>query len=808
MTSMWNVRPADEGEVGLLAQKLGLPRAIARVLWLRGYKTPHDAQRFLASRNSLDYLQHPILSPGMEKAVRRLKQALSAGEKIVIYGDYDCDGVTSSTVLYRYLARGLKGNVEAYLPDRFKDGYGVTPAAVERLAAQGTRVILTCDNGISAHAAAAAAKAHGIDLIVTDHHQVPEELPDVHSIVHPQVDFNHLKDLAGVGVAYLLTIAMEGSFTPRMEHFLDFVTIGTVADMVPLNGPNRPLVWAGIERYRERYGNGARGAFPGVKALGAIAKTDFDTFTPQDIGFRFGPRLNAAGRLETPDIGFKLLTTNDEAEAYRFAHDLDAINVQRKELNAELEKEICDRLEREWDFDREPFVVLADESFHHGITGIVAGRIKERYRVPVLLFSGHGDGPWKASGRSPEGLHLYDALHAAQEHLLGFGGHAQAAGCSAMKESIPALREALNRYVREQGWTRPADVVWLDAELPFAEATEQLLQQLDDLEPFGQKNPAPVFGLLQARVVGKRTYKQHLFVQIDDGRTVVEIPLWGQADKANEYHGWVRLAYMPEINTYRGERSIAYRILRVERTAAPPPVEIAVPKAPAPVEDRRNGDPARILDALEPGRPVSVYANRLPSDPGLLTAMDRVKATIYLPQTPLPLGLGHLVCLDVPYDEEAWTTLRSRADVVTMAWPEREAIAPLPSLAPVDALDEGELSPRWLRRFYLALSEHRGEPLMEVAVRIAGGGGDGAISPTMGGNARPKGLSGAEGAMRAIAALRIFREAGILVERGEYWSLLTPPDWDIQLPHLTSFQAYKKARAFRERFARGAIVPV
>ncbi len=787
MTGMWNVRPANEDEVEILAQALDVPRAIARVLWLRGYKTPHDAQRFLASRNSLDYLQNPIWSPGMEKAVRRLKQALSAGEKVTIYGDYDCDGVTSSTVLYRYLARGLKGNVEAYLPDRFKDGYGVTPAAVERLAAQGTRVILTCDNGISAHAAAATAKAHGIDLIVTDHHQVPEELPDVHSIVHPQVDFNHLKDLAGVGVAYLLTIAMEGSFTARMEHFLDFVTIGTVADMVPLNGPNRPLVWAGIERYRERYGNGAKGVFPGVKALGNIAKSNFDTFTPQDIGFRFGPRLNAAGRLETPDIGFKLLTTNSEVEAFKYARDLDAINVQRKELNAELEKEICDRLEREWDFDREPFVVLADENFHHGITGIVAGRIKERYRVPVLLFSGHDDGtPWKASGRSPEGLHLYEALHAVQEHLLGFGGHAQAAGCSAMKDSIPALREALNRYVHEQNWTRPADVVWLDAELPFAEATEQLIAQLDDLEPFGQKNPAPVFGLLQAKVVGKRVFKQHLFVQIDDGRTVVEIPLWGQAEKANDYHGWVRLAYVPKIDTYRGERKIAYQIIRFERTAAPPPVVIEAPKAPAPVEDRRNDDPVRILAGIDTGKAVSLYANRLPSNAALLSEIARLDATLYLPQTPLPLGLGHLLCLDVPYDEEAWTTLRSRADVVTMAWPESETVEPLRALPALDELEDTELSPQWLRRFYLALSEHRGEPLMEAAFRIAGGG---SINQ-----------------MRAIAALRIFREAGILVERGDYWSLLTPPNWDIQLPHLSSFQAYKEAQAFRERLSRRGVV--
>lgn len=795
MSGAWNVHPADEAAVDLLARQLELPRAIARVLWLRGYQTPADARRFLSARQTLDAIRTPIASPGMERAVRRLKQALAAGEKIVIYGDYDADGVTSATVLYRYLARGLKGNCEAYLPDRFRDGYGVTPAAVERLASQGANVILTCDNGISAHAAAAAAKACGIDLVVTDHHQVPEELPDCHAIVHPQVDFPHLKDLAGVGVAYLLTIALEGAFTPRMEHFLDFVTLGTVADMVPLNGPNRPLVWAGIERFRDRYGHGKSGPFPGIRALGAISKTAFEHFTPQDIGFRFGPRLNAAGRLETPDIGFKLLTTNDEAEAFRLARELDAVNTRRKELNAELEATICERLEREWDFEREPFVVLADASFHHGITGIVAGRIKERYRVPVLLFSGHDDGtPWKASGRSPEGLHLYDALHAVQEHLLGFGGHAQAAGCSARQEALPALREALNRHVRDRGWTRPADAVWLDAELPFAEATEELIRHLDDLEPFGQKNPAPVFGLLRAKVVSKRVFKNHLFVQIDDGRTVVEIPLWNQAESADDYHGWLRLAYSPVIDTYRGERKVAYKILRCERTAPPPPVAIEAPRAPAPVEDRRGEDPVRILAALPPGRPVSVYVNGWPSDPVLLEALARCDATLYLPQTPLPPGLGHLVCLDVPYDKEAWSALRSRADVVTMAWqaPGRAPteIAPIQALMPLPAVGDPAgstaLNPAWLRAFYLGLSERRGEALLETAIRLSGDGG----------------------AFRAIAALRIFREAGILVERGSYWTLLTPPDWDIQLPHLTSFQAYKEAQAFREHLSRGAVASI
>jgi single-stranded-DNA-specific exonuclease len=215
----WSLRPADEDAVDRLEAALGVPRAIARVLVLRGLKTPQEVLAFQKARESLDYLATPLMTPGMEKAVARIKRAVKDNEPFMIYGDYDCDGVTSTAVLYRYLKRGLKANVEAYLPDRFKDGYGVTAAAVERIAKQGVKLILTCDNGISANAAADKAKECGVELVVTDHHQVPEVLPDVHAIVHPQLEFNHLKDLAGVGVAYLFVLALEGGMNARMETF-------------------------------------------------------------------------------------------------------------------------------------------------------------------------------------------------------------------------------------------------------------------------------------------------------------------------------------------------------------------------------------------------------------------------------------------------------------------------------------------------------------------------------------------------------------------------------------------------------------
>lgn len=768
----WLIRPADEAEVERLATALGLPRAVARVMWLRGYTRPEVARAFLASRQSLDYLKTPIATDGMERAIDRIRRAVDRQEAMVIYGDYDCDGVTSSTLLYRYLARGMKANARAYLPDRFKDGYGVTAAAVERLAAEGVKVIVTCDNGISAHPAAAAAQACGIDLIVTDHHQVPEELPNVYSIVHPQVEFAHLKDLAGVGVAYLLTLALEGGFTARMETFLDLVAIGTVADMVPLNGPNRPLVWAGIERMRSGK------MLPGVRALGEVTRTTWSEFSPQHIGFRFGPRLNAAGRLETPDVGFRLLATNDAAEAGRYAQELDQINAQRRELNAELEAEILARIERELDLDAEPFVVLADAGYHHGITGIVAGRIKERYRVPVLLFSDHGHGVWKGSGRSPEGLHLYEALHAAREHLLGFGGHAQAAGCSAMEGELAPLRAALNRYVAQVGWTRPADIVWIDALLPFREANEALLGHLETLEPFGQKNPAPVFGLTHARLLGKRQSGKRVALQIDDGQDVREVIVWRPAEDVPHpieacQKGWVHLWYQPQFNTFRGQRQLQYTAQRIEPAEAPAPLELEVTssRAIAEVEDRRGEEPGRILEGLAKGTKVTVYANRGGKDrldSRLVSAMDACGAAFTGPATGLVADPGVVVCVDVPSDEMAWTLLRGRATRLVLAWGE--------------APDEPEITPQWLQQFYFALADEPDAPLRELAMRIAD------EAPLMG-----------------LTALSIFREAGLLVERGREWSALRAPTGDIPLQHLRAYQVAMEQRAFRERMARATL---
>ena len=740
--TLWTVRPAEAGEVKRIAEALGLPEAAARVLWLRGYKSPRDAVAFCQSRDSLAWLETPLMTPGMEKAVARIRRAVETGEPFVIYGDYDCDGVTSTSLLYRYLKRGLGANCEAYLPDRFKDGYGVTAAAVERIADAGVKLILTCDNGISAVPAAEAAKRCGVEIVVTDHHQPPEELPDVHAIVHPALEFNHLKDLAGVGVALLFVVAMEGGFTPKLAFFLDIACIGTVGDVVPLDGPNRPLVWAGIERYRA-----GKKRWPGLTKLAEVAKTDLATLRAEDVGFQLVPRLNAAGRLETPDVGFKLLTTNDDAEAEVHAQALDAINRQRRELSADLQAEIFGRIDREWDLEGEPFIVLADEAYHHGITGIIAGRVKDRYRVPVMLFSGHGDGAWKASGRSPEGLHLYEALHQARAHLLGFGGHAQAAGCSAMAEAIPAVRRALNDHVAHVGWTRPRDMVTLDAELPFGEANEKLIAALDRFEPFGQRNPAPVFGLMRARVVGLRVVKTHLFLTLDDGEAVREVVAWGKADLAETLGAWVRLTYKPRFNTYLGQTRVQLIADRLEPASAPTPVELrrVVRQAAVEIVDRRGRPPLAEATA-------TLYAREVP---------EGAEHRWLSPLDPVPMGAGHVVLLDPPADERTLIALADRAERLTLAWdPAEESEAPLEAA--------------WLPGFWAAIAPHAALSLPEALV-----------------------AAGLARDWRAYGAVAVLREAGLVVERRGFWQLLAPPEDPIALEGLESFAAAWQAMAFR-----------
>ncbi|MBM3274668.1 MAG: DHH family phosphoesterase, partial [Candidatus Sericytochromatia bacterium] len=292
---MWHLRPADDQLVRQVAAEVDLPIPVARALVARGFGSAAAVSEFLGLRDGLKGFEWPLEAPSIRKAAARIRQAVDAGERIGLYGDYDCDGVTSAAILYRYLSRGLKADVYPRLPDRFKDGYGVHPQAVDQLHAQGCKVILTCDNGISAHGAAARAQDLAMDMIVTDHHTVGSTLPAAYALVHPQIEFPAFKDLCGAGVAFLLCIALEGGLSERLESFLDLVAMGTIADVVPLSGVNRAIVWAGLERMRRD------AVHPGTRALAEVASVNLAKIGTRDLAFSLCPRLNAAGRLETPD---------------------------------------------------------------------------------------------------------------------------------------------------------------------------------------------------------------------------------------------------------------------------------------------------------------------------------------------------------------------------------------------------------------------------------------------------------------------------------------------------------------------------
>ncbi|MGE5708393.1 MAG: DHHA1 domain-containing protein, partial [Bacteroidota bacterium] len=470
---------------------------------------------------------------------------------------------------------------------------------------------------------------------------------------------------------------------------------------------------------------------------------------------RLGPRLNAAGRLESPDIGLHLLTTNDKLEAMQLAMRLDGINQERQRLNAEWNEKIVERIEKEWDLDHEPFIVLADPAYPHGIVGIIAGKLKDRYRSPILLFSGpeNPNDPWKASGRSPEGFHLNEALTACQDLLVGFGGHAQSAGCSALYENLPALKNALNQRIRDLGWERPADVVWLDDELPFHEATETLLQELDVLEPFGQHNPMPVFGLLQAKVVGRKVRGNTLLLRVDDGRTIREVTAWGQADRADELDGWIRLSYGLRRSNYRNNalETIADKL---EGIPAPPPIRVETKKTFATITDRREENRIEIEEGC------AVYGWETLTDEEQEHLREQQLTLLPLHEE-VPDNLDRLVLVTPPFDEAHYQSMQRAAHRIMLFWKNRE---------------ESNITPSLLQEGYRLLLERRERPLNEAL---------GALESELG--------------VPGLAVLRIFKEAGVVVEKGLEWHLLAPPDEEIPLERMKSYLEYRDAMPFRER---------
>lgn len=494
----WVERPADTSEVLRIAQTLRAPDVIARLLHARGVAAP-AADGFLNPTLKND-LPDPSVIRDMDLAVDRLAAAIEAREGIAIFGDYDVDGATSSALLARYLT-AVGATPVVYIPDRLAEGYGPNVPAMERLATNGAKVIVTVDCGTQAHEALAAAEAKGADVIVCDHHLPAGTLPRACAIVNPNRgdDTSGLGQLAAIGVTFMLCVALNralrerGFFDarpmPDLRRWLGIVALGTVADVVPLTGVNRAFVMRGLEQLRN-------GAVPGLEALAEVGRIN-GAVEPYHLGFVLGPRVNAGGRVGRCDLGSRLLATDSRNEAQVIAMELDALNQERRQIEQTIQDEAFARVETSADIRESPILVVAGEGWHPGVIGIVASRLKDRYGKPSIVIA-MNEGVGKGSGRSVGGVDLGTAIVAAREAglLVNGGGHAMAAGLTIDPARIDDLRAFLAaRLAADCAASTEGRELVIDAALSARGATPELCALVARCGPYGAGNAEPVFVL-------------------------------------------------------------------------------------------------------------------------------------------------------------------------------------------------------------------------------------------------------------------------------------------------------------------------
>ncbi|VUS42863.1 single-stranded-DNA-specific exonuclease RecJ [Klebsiella spallanzanii] len=546
-----------------------LPPLLQRLYASRGVRSAQELERGV--KGMLPWSQ----LTGVEKAVEMLYGAFKQDLHIVVVGDFDADGATSTALSVLALRALGYGNVSYLVPNRFEDGYGLSPEVVDQAHTRGAQMIMTVDNGISSHAGVDHAHALGIPVLVTDHHLPGDTLPAAEAIINPNLrdcEFPS-KSLAGVGVAFYLMLALRtflrdkgwfeerGIAPPNLADLLDLVALGTVADVVPLDANNRILTWQGLSRIR------AGKCRPGIKALLEISNRDPQKLAASDLGFALGPRLNAAGRLDDMSVGVALLLCDNTGEARMLANELDALNQTRKEIEQGMQAEaltLCEKLERSSE-TLPGGLAMYHPQWHQGVVGILASRIKERFHRPVIAFAPTGDGLLKGSGRSIQGLHMRDALERLDTlypgMILKFGGHAMAAGLSLEEARFDEFQQRFGELVTE--WLDPALLqgeVVSDGPLAAAEMSMEVAQMLRDAGPWGQMFPEPLFDgrfrILQQRLVGER----HLKVMVEpvgggpllDGIAFnVDTSIWPDNGVRE-----VQLAYKLDINEFRGNRSL------------------------------------------------------------------------------------------------------------------------------------------------------------------------------------------------------------------------------------------------------------
>jgi len=562
----WKLKEFNTAVLQDLAVAAELSPLVAQLLLVRGVSTGDDARQFLAP--ALSALSDPFLLKGMDAAVGRLALARANGERVCIHGDYDVDGVSAVALLVAFFQRvGI--DVTYVIPLRLEEGYGLSPEGVDEAVRQGAKVLVTVDCGITSVTEAAYCRERGVDLIITDHHTPGVALPDALAVINPLQPgcSAPFRQLAGVGLAFKLAIALrarlrdEGLFAaagePNLREYLDLVALGTIADLVPLNGENRVIAAHGLKEL-------TISPRAGICALKRVAAVNADVGS-SDVGFRLAPRLNAAGRLDDAKRGVELLLADDPEVAGHIARELDAANGERQELEKEILAEALAMAQRPAMAGRFS-IVMASDRWHPGVIGIVASRVVEAYHRPVILIALQ-DGAGKGSGRSIPSLHLYDAIAACAGHLLKFGGHRQAAGLTVsedtLEEFIARFEEVVSGRLTEEDLL---PVLRIDAEISPEQLTTELVAEVSALKPFGMGNPEPLFMLRGASVVQSRILKEaHLKLKLEAGGRSYDAIGFGMAAK-NIDSGLVDIAFVPELNVWNGRESLQLRLKDIRRS--------------------------------------------------------------------------------------------------------------------------------------------------------------------------------------------------------------------------------------------------
>ncbi len=552
MEKIWKTTRPDPDLQDRLSGALNVSKITAQLLINRGLSDPQTAKEFLSCR--LISCHHPSLLKDMEKAMSRINEAVSKGERILVYGDYDVDGITGVALLSSALC-SLGAVVDTHIPNRLEEGYGLNLPAIRAAHKKRASLIITVDCGITSFKEVEYANSLDVDVIITDHHEiVGEKIPDAYAIINPlQGDCPYpFKHLAGVGLAYKLTESLLEGSGLLAEDFLDLVSLGTVADIVPQVGENRILTRHGLTRLNRTQRTGLRAL---IKASGLTGKD----ISSGHIGFVLGPRINAMGRIGSPRVALDLLLTDDELEASRLADVLNTENRNRQKVESRILDEALVRLQEEVDFKRHKVIVLASANWHSGVIGIVASRLVEKFCRPAILISLDGK-IGKGSGRSVNNVNLFELLAKCRRALLGFGGHESACGLTIEKERIEDFREIINSVAKE--YIKDEDLMpelEIDMDITLSALREKVIYEIESLAPFGPENPRPVLSSHNLivkdipRLIGKSGFKLHVTDRkttceaVSFGRGGLDIPKVGQE---------VDIAFTPSINTWQGLPSI------------------------------------------------------------------------------------------------------------------------------------------------------------------------------------------------------------------------------------------------------------